>query len=87
MMFAVLRRVAQTISIDLIGLGFGGILHLHLQHQVAAAFQVEPQMDVLLHVRLQLRHGQGNAHATEKLGESDDAEQADQHGCHNHARF
>ena len=34
----------------LIGVGLDGVLHLNLQHQVAAALEIEPQADVVLEV-------------------------------------
>jgi len=37
-----------------IGFGLDSILHLDLQHQMASALQIEPQMDVLLKIGLQL---------------------------------
>ena len=39
------RVVAQRFD-RLVGLGLGGILHLNLEHQMAAALQIEPEMDV-----------------------------------------
>ena len=49
--------------------GLDRVLHLHLQHQVAAAAQIEAQLDVLLQVRLQL---------ADRFGQADDAVDADQ---------
>ena len=58
-----------------VGLGFGRILHLHLQHQVAAAAQIQAQMDVLGHVGLQVR---------ERLGQPNDPVHTQQDHDHNH---
>ena len=46
-MLRVRGLVAQRFD-RLIGLGFRRVLHLHLQHQVAAALQIEPEMDIVL---------------------------------------
>ena len=62
-----LRGIAQVLD-RLVGLGLRGILHLHLQHQVAAAFQIEAEMDVLLQIRLELRERRGNTDAAENFG-------------------
>ena len=34
----------------LVGIGLHGVLHLDLQHQVAAALQIETQTDVVLEI-------------------------------------
>ena len=37
-------------SMAAVGLRLDGVLHVHLQHQVAAAFKIQPQPDVVLQV-------------------------------------
>ena len=49
-----LELVLQPLD-GLVGVRLDGILHLNLQHQVAAALQIETQADVLLEVLRQLR--------------------------------
>ena len=44
-----LQLVLQALD-DLVGVGLEGVLQLHLQHQLAAAVQIEPEMDVVLPV-------------------------------------
>ena len=52
-MFCLLQIVLQPLD-RLVGVGLEGVLHLHLQNQVAAALQIEAQLDVLLEVLRQL---------------------------------
>ena len=62
----------------LVGLRFGGVLHLYLQHQVASPLQIETEVNILCEIRFEL---------SDRPGKADDAEQADEHGRHNHNRF
>ena len=59
-------------------LGLGGVLDLHLEHQMAAALQIEPEMDVAGHIGFQPVDGPG---------EADDAKDTDQHGRYDYDRF
>jgi len=62
----------------LVGLGLGGVLHLDLQHQVAAAFQIQTQPDP----------APDNWPASgQRRGEADDAEDAHQHRGDDHSDF
>ncbi len=54
---------------------------------MAAAFQVETQMDVLAEVRFQLREARRHSHAAQELREADDAEQTGEHDHRDHDRF
>src|ERR1035438_8608481 len=63
-----------------IRLGLDGVLHVDLQHQVAAALEIQPQPDVVLHIVDQ---------TGARLGKADDAEYAYQdrhHDNHGPAR-
>ena len=71
------RLVAQSFD-HLIGLRFGGVLHLNLQYEVAATTQIETEVNIVLEIRFEL---------IDRPGKSDDAENADEHGRHNHNRF
>ena len=62
----------------LIGTGFGGVLYLHLEHKMAAAFEVKPQMETASDILLQAIH---------RGGEADDSKNADEYGGHNHTRL
>ena len=53
----------------LIGFHLHGVLHLHLQDQVAAAAQIQAQIDVLLNVGFQF---------VQRLGQPDDPVHADE---------
>ena len=71
-MFCFLRSSLRR-SDGLLRIRLDRVLHLDLQHQVAAALQIEPEPDVLAEVVLQLGHA---------FREADDAEYAQQ-DCHN----
>ena len=58
--------------------GLGRVLHLNLEHQVAAALQIQPKVDIAGDVGFQL---------VERSGKTNDAEQADQNGRDDHDRF
>ena len=45
-----LRQILLQALHGLVGIRFDGVLHLDLQHQVAAALQIQPEPDVVLHV-------------------------------------
>jgi hypothetical protein len=58
----------------LVGVGLHGVLHLNLQHQVAAALQIQPEPDIVLEIPYQVGL---------RPGEIDDAIDAQQNRHHN----
>src|ERR1035437_4936564 len=72
---ALLAEILLEALHGLVGIRFDGVLYLDLEHQVAAALEVQPKLDVVLHVLHQVGR---------RLGETDNAEHAKQNRGHNH---
>ena len=72
---ALLAEILLEALHGLVGIRFDGVLYLDLQDQVAAALEVQPKLDVVFHVL----HEVGR-----RLGETDNAEHANQNRGHNH---
>ncbi len=61
------QLVGQAVD-RLIGLLRYGFLHLHLQNQVRAALQIQPELDLVREVRFQVRHrGRKRRHAQQAI--------------------
>ncbi len=75
-----IRLAAQLILQALdhgVGFGLEGVLDLDLQHQLAAALEIQPQVDVLLPVRHQLVFGGRQADDAVDTRQNDDDDHQD----------
>ncbi len=57
-MFCFLQLFLEALH-GLVGIRLDRVLHLDLEHQVAAALQIEPQADVVAEILLEIRAALG----------------------------